>query len=75
MQVKLFWVLSPMRNMGFVPRDNGGNAMGYEKEINEWLAEHPDIKISHIEQSASGGSFGPALWLISVWYTRGDGGA
>lgn len=44
MQVKLFWVLSPMRNKGFVPRDNGGNAMGYEKEINEWLAEHPDIK-------------------------------
>ncbi len=68
MQVKLFWVEAPMRDKGFLPRDNGGNASAFESRINEWLSDNPGVEIHHIKQSASGGSFGPALWLVSVWY-------
>jgi len=43
-----------------------------EDEINAWLREHPHIKITDIKQSATGGSWGPMLWSISVWYEEGD---
>ena len=39
-----------------------------EKEINNWLAEHPSIKIVNIKQSASGGSLHVTKLFISVWY-------
>jgi hypothetical protein len=39
-----------------------------ETEINNWLSQNPKIKIVGIKQSASGGSYNPSLWLISVWY-------
>ena len=39
-----------------------------EAEINTWLSQNPTIKIVDIKQSASGGSYNPSLWLISVWY-------
>ena len=68
MQVKLFWVQAPMKDEGFVSRDKAGNANAFEQKINEWLAQSPGIEIHHIKQSVCGGSFGPALWLVSVWY-------
>ncbi|MGN7726058.1 hypothetical protein ACTJIL_09610 [Luteimonas sp. 22616] len=73
MQVKLFWIQAPMRDKGFVARDSGGNGVEFEKKVNEWLVQNSDCEIHHIKQSACGGSFGPALWLISVWYTRHGG--
>ena len=39
-----------------------------EDEINAWLSQNPKIKVVDIKQSASGNSFEPTLWLISVWY-------
>jgi len=39
-----------------------------EEEINKWLAEHPNIKIVNIKQSASGGSLHVTKLFISVWY-------
>ena len=39
-----------------------------ETEINNWLSQNPKIKVVDIKQSASGGSYNPSLWLISVWY-------
>ena len=73
MQVKLFWIQAPMRDKGFVTRDSGGNGVEFENKVNEWLAHNSDCEIQHIKQSACGGSFGPALWLISVWYIRHGG--
>jgi hypothetical protein len=67
MKVKLFHCNCPLRN----PKINGEKCPKYkmfENEMNAWLEEHPDIKVSRIEQSASGGSFSESLWLISVWY-------
>lgn len=39
-----------------------------EAEITEWLKQNPDIKIINIQQSSSGGSFGPSKLWVSVWY-------
>jgi len=61
MKVKLFWKSSPV-GIG------NKNAGALEDEINAWLSEHPRIKIVDVRQSSSGGSFGPSLWFVSVWY-------
>lgn len=65
MKVKLFWKNGPI---------GGGdkNAHAFENEINAWLSEHPRVEVVDIKQSSSGGSFGPSLWLISVWYEEHD---
>ena len=39
-----------------------------EKEINNWLKEHPGIKIVDMKQSTSGGSLHVTKLFISVWY-------
>ncbi len=73
MKVKLFWVGSPTGSgkKGLVTGKNRGeNAAAFEAELNAWLDAHPGIKIAHIKQAACGGSWGPALWLVSVWYTE-----
>lgn len=40
----------------------------FEAEVNEWLQQNPDIEIRHIQQSAGGGSMGPFLFFITIWY-------
>ena len=68
MKVKLFWVRSPDSDKGFVTTHRrGDNAMAFEAQVNEWLAKNPNIEIAHIKQSACGGSWQAALWLVSVW--------
>jgi hypothetical protein len=52
--------------------DDIDKAASLEDEINAWLLEHPHIKIADIKQSATGGSWGPMLWSISVWYEEGN---
>jgi len=74
LKVKLFWVRSPSSDKGFVVSNRrGDNAVAFEAQVNEWLAAHPGIDVAHIKQSACGGSWGPVLWLVSVWYTERSG--
>lgn len=74
MKVKLFWVRSPDRDKGSVTTNHrGDNALAFEAQVNEWLAQHPNIEIAQIKQSACGGSWGAALWLVSVWYSERSG--
>jgi hypothetical protein len=61
MKVKLFW-----KNTSGVPKDRGPRDL--EEEINAWLSENPHVKIIGIKQSSSGGSWGPSLWFVSIWY-------
>ena len=61
MKVKLFLKTS---QLGIGNKHAGA----FEEEINAWLSEHPRIKIVDVRQSSSGGSFGPSLWFVSVWY-------
>ena len=68
MKVKLFWKNKPLSSARFFSANWDQNAQVLEEEINQWLRDHSDIKIIEIRQSASGGSFAPSLWLISVWY-------
>ena len=74
MKVKLFWKKNPVRFGSLVQQLSGfkDNTNPLEDEINAWLREHPHIKIADIRQSATGGSWGPMLWSISVWYEEGD---
>jgi hypothetical protein len=39
-----------------------------EKEVNEWLAQMPNIKIHYLKQSMSGGSWAPSKIVISIFY-------
>ena len=74
MKVKLFWKKNPVK-FGSLAQQLFGfkdNTNPLEDEINAWLREHPHIKIADIKQSATGGSWGPMLWSISVWYEEGD---
>jgi hypothetical protein len=70
MRVKLFWKNEPMKPAaGLLGLQlTGQNAQVFESEINSWLADNPNITVLEIHQSASGGSYAHALWLISVWY-------
>jgi len=61
MKVKLFWKNGPIGN-------GDTNAHALEDQINLWLSAHPRIKVLDIKQSSSGGSFGPSLWFVSIWY-------
>ena len=61
MKVKFFWKNNPMGQ-------GDKNAQALEDEINAWLGENPRVKIIDIRQSGSGGSWGPFLWWVSVWY-------
>jgi hypothetical protein len=76
MKVKLFWKKNPVKFGSLVDQlmhdKNAIDTSPWEAEINSWLREHPHIKIAHIKQSATGGSWGPMLWSISIWYEEGD---
>ncbi len=39
-----------------------------EKEVNDWLEQHPDIKIIDVKQSSNGGSWANTKVFLSVWY-------
>ncbi len=62
MKVKMFSRHKPLQK-------NAG-LQDFENEVNLWLSEHSGIDIQQIKQSASGGSFNPSEWLITVWYTE-----
>ena len=82
MKVKLFWKKNPVKFGSLAQQLFRSKARQFfgldddtsplEDEINAWLGEHPHIKIADIRQSATGGSWGPMLWSISVWYEEGD---
>ena len=76
MKVKLFWKKNPVKFGPLIAQlfrtNNQIDTSPLEDEINAWLREHPHIKIADIRQSATGGSWGPMLWSISVWYEEDD---
>lgn len=39
-----------------------------EEDVNSWLEENPDIKVTTITQSSTGGSMDTSKHLISIWY-------
>jgi hypothetical protein len=61
MQVKIFSMNDPLKG-------KKRNQQLFEDEINAWLREQPEIQVIRVEQSASGGSLGASLWMISIWY-------
>lgn len=61
MKVKLFSKYNPLGKKGKLQLD-------LQNEINDWLGKNPSIKVTKIEQSASGGNFEKATLFISVWY-------
>lgn len=61
MKVKIFTKMNPKNKVEPV------NAQ-LESEINEWLQMNRNIEIRYIQQSAGGGSMGPFLFCITVWY-------
>ncbi len=46
------------------------NQQIFEDQINQWLSQNKGVEIVKIKQSASGGSFGASLWMISVCTTK-----
>jgi hypothetical protein len=63
MRIKIFSKSNPVGRQG-------QNQHNFEHEINEWLHQNKGAEIVRVEQCASGGSFSPSLWMISVWYTQ-----
>ena len=61
MKVKIFSVNNPLGSKGM-------NQLTFESQINDWLSQNSGIDIVRVEQSASGGSVNPPIWLISIWY-------
>jgi hypothetical protein len=57
-----------MKMFGKENSKKGLAVLELEKEINNWLDEHPGIKIVNVKQSTSGGSFHVTKLFISVWY-------
>jgi hypothetical protein len=49
-------------------REGSKHALGLEEEINDWLAEHPGIRIVSTGQCASGGSLQETKLYVSIWY-------
>lgn len=46
-------------------------AKALEGEVAAWLAQHPDIKLVSVKQSATGGSLDPSKIWVSIWYEPG----
>jgi hypothetical protein len=57
----------PMK-MKMFGREGSKHALGLEEEINDWLAEHPGIRIVDTGQCASGGSLQDTRLYVSIWY-------
>ena len=49
-------------------KKDGSCMLDLETEINDWLARHPNIKITDRLQSSSGGSWQVSKIFITVWY-------
>ena len=67
MEVKIFNKVLVAKN-DFWSRPVESIHSGLDDEINEWISKNPNIKINNIKQSQSGGSFGPSVIVISIWY-------
>ena len=65
MCVKMFSMNNPMGK-------RGKNQQNIGDQINDWLSQNKGVEIVMVEQSASGGSFGAYLWMISVWYSKNE---
>ncbi len=67
MKIKMFSnVLTP--RLTFLSKLKEPLHVGIEKEISEWLAQRPDVKIHHLKQTMSGGSWAPGKLVVTIWY-------
>ncbi len=62
MKVKIFASEYKNKKLGVVSE--------MESEINDWLAQHPNIKIVDIRQSSNGGSLKviDTKLFVTIWY-------
>ncbi len=74
MRVKIFSMNDPMgkRSRGLFKSGKGQNQQILEDQINQWLSQNKGVEIVRVDQSSSGGSFSPSLWMISVWYNENE---
>jgi len=57
-----------MKLFGRENSKHGLEVLDLENDVNEWLAQHPKIKIMDIRQSSNGGSWATSKLFVSVWY-------
>ncbi len=67
MKIKMFFkIISP--KLSFFSKPIEPLDCGLEEEINEWLAQMPNIKIHDLKQTMCGGSFAPGKLVVSIFY-------
>ena len=67
MKIKMFSkILTP--RLSFLSKLKTPLHAEIEKEINEWIAQRPNIKIHHLQQTMSGGSWRPGQIFVSIFY-------
>ncbi len=49
-------------------KKDGSCLLELEREINEWLAKRPNIRIADRLQRSSGGSWQVSKLFITIWY-------
>ena len=57
-----------MKLFGRENSKHGLEVLDLEKDVNDWLLQHPKIKIMDIRQSSNGGSWATSKLFVSVWY-------
>ncbi len=69
MKIKMFSTILYGKVGGFITkRLNEPLHIELESEIQEWLAQRPNIKIHDIKQSMAGGSYAPCKVIVSIYY-------
>ena len=70
MEVKIFTKILKPKQGFWSSSDVSISDCGLEAEINLWLATKPNIEVTNITQSQSGGSWMPAKIVVTVWYQK-----
>ncbi len=70
MKVKLFTFRMEVTGKGlFGGTPKIGNGAEVEDSINEWLAARPTVRVTHVQQSATGASgLGNQFLYVTIWY-------
>ncbi len=68
MKIKMFSTILYGKTKSFSNRLKEPLHSEIESDIQEWLAQMPNIKIHDIKQSMSGGSAAPPKIIVSIFY-------
>lgn len=73
MKVKLFAFRMAVTGKGlFGGNPQIGNVAEVEGSLNEWLSAHPGIRVTRVEQTATGASgLGNQFLYVTIWYEEG----